>query len=112
MKQQSVTVREETVVIPTYRACEPEKSPLFIEKRAYQGSTGKVYPLPVTEKVSDEKEDVAYKALILENEYLQVMILPELGGRIQRALDKTNGYDFVYYNHVVNHACFRIIRYT
>ena len=104
MKQQSVTVREETVVIPTYRACEPEKSPLFIEKRAYQGSTGKVYPLPVTEKVSDEKEDVAYKALILENEYLQVMILPELGGRIQRALDKTNGYDFVYYNHVVKPA--------
>ena len=39
--------------------------------------------------------------LILENEYLQVMILPELGGRIQRALDKTNGYDFVYYNHVI-----------
>ena len=104
MKQQSVTVREETVVIPTYRACEPEKSPLFIEKRAYQGSTGKVYPLPVTEKVSDEKEDVAYKALILENEYLQVMILPELGGRIQRALDKTNGYDFVYYNQVVKPA--------
>ena len=32
------------------------------------------------------------------------MILPELGGRIQRALDKTNGYDFVYYNHVVKPA--------
>ena len=78
--------------------------PLFIEKRAYQGSTGKVYPLPVTEKVSDVCREVAYHAVWLENEYLRVMVLPELGGRIHRALDKTNGYDFVYYNHVVKPA--------
>ena len=97
-------VYEQVVTIPTYKAAEPEKSPLFIEKRAYQGSTGKVYPLPVTEKVSDTKEDVPYHAVILENEYLYVMILPELGGRIQRALDKTNGYDFVYYNRVIKPA--------
>ena len=48
----------------------------------------------MTEKISDEKEDVTYQAVFLENEYLQVMVLPQLGGRIQRALDKTNGYDF------------------
>ena len=97
-------VYEQTVTIPTYKAAAPEKSPLFIEKRAYQGSTGKVYPLPVTEKISETKEDVPYKAVILENDYLYVMILPELGGRIQRALDKTNGYDFVYYNRVIKPA--------
>ena len=97
-------VYEQSVVFPTYRAGEPEKSPLFIEKRAYQGSTGKVYPVPVTETVSDTREDVAYKAVILENDYLYVMILPELGGRIQRAYDKTNGYDFVYFNHVIKPA--------
>ena len=99
-----VSVREEIVTIPTYRAGEPEKNPLFIEKRAYQGSTGKVYPVPVTEKISETKEDVQYHAVILENDYLYVMILPELGGRIQRAFDKTNGYDFVYYNHVIKPA--------
>lgn len=97
-------IREEIVKIPTYKIAEPEKSPLFIEKRAYQGSTGKVYPFPVTEKIYDEKELKEYKALILENEYLYVMILPELGGRIQKAYDKTNGYDFVYYNHVIKPA--------
>lgn len=95
---------EETVVIPTYPAGQPEKSPLFIEKRAYQGSTGKVYPFPVTETISNEKIDVEYRAVFLENEYLKIMILPELGGRIQRAYDKTNGYDFVYYNHVIRPA--------
>lgn len=95
---------EEKIVIPTYKAAAPEKSPLFLENRAYQGSTGKVYPLPVTEKISDQKEDVEYQAVFMENDYLLIMILPELGGRIQRALDKTNNYDFVYYNHVIKPA--------
>ncbi len=99
-----VQVYEQVITLPTYKAAAPEKNPLFIEKRAYQGSTGKVYPVPVTEKISDTKEDVDYKAVILENDYLYVMILPELGGRIQRAYDKTNGYDFVYYNHVIKPA--------
>ena len=100
----NVKIWEEEILIPTYKVSAPEKSPLFIENRAYQGSTGKVYPLPVTEKISDEKEDVCYKAVFLENEYLKVMVLPELGGRIQRAYDKTNNYDFVYYNQVIKPA--------
>lgn len=50
------------------------------------------------------KTDKGYQAVWLENEYLKVMILPELGGRIQRAYDKTNDYDFVYYNHVIKPA--------
>ena len=50
--KKSVKIWEESCIIPTYPVCPPEKSPLFIEKRAYQGSTGKVYPLPVTEKIS------------------------------------------------------------
>lgn len=104
MKSNQVRVWKETISLPTYKVYPPEKSPLFIENRAYQGSTGKVYPLPVTEKISDEKEDVEYQAVYLENDYLLVMILPELGGRIQRALDKTNNYDFVYYNHVIKPA--------
>ena len=90
--------------MPTYPTLAPEKNPMFLEKRAYQGSTGKVYPLPVTERICDEKQDVTYKAVYLENDYLKVMLLPELGGRIHRAYDKTNGYDFVYYNHVVKPA--------
>ena len=99
-----VRVWEETVVIPTYGVGEPNKNPVFAEKRVYQGSSGKVYPYPVIEKIYDEKEDKEYKAVFLENRYIKVMILPELGGRIQRAYDKTNGYDFVYYNHVIKPA--------
>lgn len=100
----SAKIWEEQVIIPTYEIGEAEKNPMFLDKRVYQGSSGKVYPYPTVEKISDTKEDKAYGAVWLENEYLKVMVLPELGGRIQRAYDKTNGYDFVYYNHVIKPA--------
>jgi len=100
----SVKAWETVVTIPTYKAAEADKNPMFLEKRVYQGSSGRVYPHPVCENISNEKTEVEYKAVFLENDYLQVMILPELGGRIQRALDKTNNYDFVYYNHVIKPA--------
>lgn len=99
-----VKIWEEEVVIPTYEAGEADKNPMFLEKRVYQGSSGKVYPYPTIEKISHEKKDKVYRAVYLENQYIKVMILPELGGRIQRAYDKTNDYDFVYYNHVIKPA--------
>ncbi|MBQ2991813.1 MAG: DUF5107 domain-containing protein [Clostridia bacterium] len=94
----------EQITLPTYGVGQPDKNPMFLEKRVYQGSSGKVYPLPVIDKILDEKEDKPYTAVFLENDYIRVMVLPELGGRIQRAYDKTNGYDFVYYNEVVKPA--------
>lgn len=77
---------------------------MFLERRVYQGSSGAVYPYPVVERVADEKRDRSYQAVCLENRYVKVMILPELGGQVQMALDKTNGYDFVYHNRVVKPA--------
>lgn len=95
---------EEKVKIPTYKIGAPDKNPMFLEKRVYQGSSGVVYPHPVIDKVYDDKADKEYAALYLENEYLKVMILPELGGRIQMAYDKTNDYHFIYYNSVIKPA--------
>ena len=95
---------KETVVIPTYEAGTPEKNPIFLEKRVYQGSSGVVYPYPVIESISDEKKDREYQAVFLENEYLKVMILPELGGRVQMAYDKIAQRHFIYYNQVIKPA--------
>ena len=99
-----VIIRQETVTIPTYEIAEYDKNPMFLEKRVYQGSSGRVYPHPVCEGVSDVKTDKEYHAIFLENDFIEVMILPELGGRIQRLYDKTNGYDAVYYNEVIKPA--------
>ena len=94
----------EMVTIPTYEVGKPEKNPMFLEKRVYQGSSGVVYPYPVIETMSDEKEDKDYLAIWLENEYIKVMVLPELGGRVQMAYDKIAQRHFVYYNHVIKPA--------
>ncbi|MEW4427976.1 DUF5107 domain-containing protein [Paenibacillus pabuli] len=99
-----VRVWEEQVEIPTYGTGKPDKNPMFLEKRVYQGSSGRVYPHPVIDKILDEKKSKSYCMAILENEYIRVEMLPEIGGRIYRALDKTNNYDFVYYNRVIKPA--------
>ena len=99
-----VRVWVEEVIIPTYPTSEPDKNPMFLENRVYQGSSGVVYPHPVIDRVADEKIDRPYNAIFLENRYLKIMLLPEIGGRVQMALDKTNGYQFIYYNRVIKPA--------
>lgn len=104
MNNFGVKLWEEKVIIPTYGVGKPDKNPMFFEKRVYQGSSGKVYPNPIIEKIFDQKEDKEYTALYLENKYLKIMILPELGGRVQMAYDKIKERHFVYYNQVVKPA--------
>jgi len=94
----------EKVIIPTYGIGKPEKNPIFLEKRVYQGSSGVVYPHPVIEKILDEKIDKEWNAVFIENQYLLIMILPELGGRVQMAYDKTKQRHFIYYNQVIKPA--------
>lgn len=95
---------EETILLPTYETGKEEKNPMFLENRVYQGSSGVVYPYPVIEKIQDVKKDMPYKAMFLENRHIKVMILPELGGRIQMAYDKIKQRHFVYYNQVIKPA--------
>ena len=94
----------EIVTIPTYDIGKAEKNPIFLEKRVYQGSSGVVYPYPVVESIANEPTPHEWKVVFLENEYLKVMVMPELGGRIQMAYDKIKQRHFVYYNHVIKPA--------
>ena len=95
---------QEPVVMTTYLPSPPDPNPLFLEKRVYQGSSGKVYPLPVIDRVATEPCEHAWQAVHLENDYLRVMILPEIGGRIHVGYDKRNGYDFFYRQNVIKPA--------
>lgn len=88
----------------TYLPSTPDKNPLFLERRVYQGSSGKVYPLPVIDRISASPESKMWQALHIENEYIRVMVLPEIGGRIHVGFDKTNGYDFFYRQNVIKPA--------
>lgn len=100
----SVHARREAVTFPTYTLPPADKNPVFFDKRVYQGSSGKVYPLPVFDRLSPERKPREWDAWYLENEYVRVMMLPEIGGRVHEAFDKTANYHFFYRQDVIKPA--------
>jgi tetratricopeptide (TPR) repeat protein len=100
----NVRIWAEDVVVPTYLAGEPNRNPMFLEKRVYQGSSGRVYPYPVIDRISDQRVEESHPVVFLENDYLKLMVMPRFGGRIQYAYDKTNNYPFIYHNRVIKPA--------
>ena len=69
-----------------------------------KGAYPVLYPYPVVEKIENVCKEQSYHAVYLENEYIKVMILPELGGRVQMVYDKIKQRHFIYYNQVVKPA--------
>jgi len=94
----------EPLTVRTYEAGEPSPYPMYLDHRVYQGSSGKVYPIPFTESVADDAVSRDWQAIHLENAYVRLVVLPELGGRIHIGYDKTTGYDFFYRNNVIKPA--------
>ena len=88
----------------TYTPAAPDPNPLFLEKRVYQGSSGRVYPLPVIDYVARTPHPYSWDAVHIENEFLRLMILPAIGGRIHVGVDKRTGYDFFYRQNVIKPA--------
>ncbi len=102
--KEKVSVWTENTLIPTYLPAPPDKNPMFLENRVYQGSSGKVYPLPFTDRIAEKPVDRLWKTVWIENEFILVMMLPELGGRIHVLQDKTNDYDLIYRQAVIKPA--------
>jgi len=99
-----VMISETALILPTYLPAAPDLNPMFLEKRVYQGSNGKVYPLPFTDRIAEQPVDRSWQAIWIENEFLRVLVLPEIGGRIHAIQDKTNGYDLIYNQPVIKPA--------
>jgi len=55
----------------------------------------------MNDNVTNVRTEQEHKALFLENEYLELCVLPDIGGRLLYAVDKTNGYDLFYHQHVI-----------
>jgi tetratricopeptide (TPR) repeat protein len=106
---QTVTVREVEEVIPTYEAGPPDPNPMFYFGRVSQGAEGRTYPYPLYDNLTNRKVNKTYRLVYLENEYLKVGIAPEIGGRIFSGVDKTNGYNFFYRQHVIKPALIGLI---
>lgn len=99
-----VKMNEGKIVLPTYAPGGYDKTPVFYTGRVYQGAQGRVYPYPMQDVLHDEKMDETYKYLTLENDWLQMGLLPEHGGHLLNFTDKATGFETFYRQHVVKPA--------
>jgi len=102
MKKINVTKAEK--LIPTYIPKKANDLPMFFENKPYQGASGRLYPIPYSDGITDEKKDVPYEVYTLENEYIKTEVLPAIGGKILSGYDKIHDYDFIYRNEVIKPA--------
>jgi tetratricopeptide (TPR) repeat protein len=100
----AVKAWRQPVVLRSYLPHPPDRNPMFLETRVYQGSSGRVYPIPFVDRIAETAVDQSWDAVHIENAYLRLMVLPQIGGRIHVGLDKTNGYDFFYRQNVIKPA--------
>ena len=89
--QQKATVKEYNKIFKTYPFSDPDPIPQM----------GKVYPYFRFDGYTDKPVQKEWKVVELENDYIKVIILPEIGGKIWSAIEKSTGKSFIYYNHVV-----------
>lgn len=85
------TVREVRTVYKTYPFSDP--NPIAVR--------GKIYPYFRYDGFTDRAEDKAWNVVVLENDYVAVTIMPEIGGKVWGATDKTTGLAYIYDNDVV-----------
>lgn len=92
----TVQTRTGTITIPTYLWGPDDVNPHFTQ------IVGKpIYPYPMQDNLSRKKVDRTYDTLVLENEYLRVTVIPELGGHVHSVLDKTVNKEMFYVNQVI-----------
>src|ERR1019366_9299548 len=104
-----VTLSEADVGIPTYLSLPPDPNPMFYFGRQSQGAEGRMYPYPLYDNLTHVRSNKTYHIVYLENEYVRIGVLPEIGGRLFEAVDKSNNYDFVYRQHVIKPALIGLI---
>jgi tetratricopeptide (TPR) repeat protein len=95
----AVKVTESTIQIPTYLLGSEDPNPPFqlLNERG-------VYPYTMLDDLTDHREPLTYRSIVLENEYLRATILPELGGRLYSLYDKVSGREVFYRNRSVKYG--------
>ena len=95
----TVKVTESTIQIPTYLLGSEDPNPPFqlLNERG-------IYPYTMLDDLTDHREPITYKSIVLENDYLRATILPELGGRLYSLYDKVSGREVFYRNRSVKYG--------
>ena len=91
-----VEVEEYTDYFKTYKFSDPNPIPIFL-------SNPKIYPYFTFDGYSLIPTQNNFKVIEIENNFIRVLIAPEIGGKVLGAVDKTSGNEFIYKNEVVKY---------
>ncbi len=89
-KQAKVTERTESMITYPFSDPNPIAAP-----------SSPIYPYFKIEGFAERGINQDWKVVILENDFIEVKLFPEVGGKIWGAIDKTTNREFIYYNDVV-----------
>ncbi|MCD6516375.1 MAG: DUF5107 domain-containing protein [Candidatus Aminicenantes bacterium] len=100
VSSQKATIKEAEEVITTYPFSGPDPVPILIRSSLW-GKGARLYPYTFFDEFSTEPEEKTWKVVHMENPYVSVDVLPEVGGKVWGAVDKETGLEFIYKNHVL-----------
>ncbi|WP_147321428.1 MULTISPECIES: DUF5107 domain-containing protein [unclassified Arenibacter] len=90
----SVTIKEEIMSLDTYGFSNPNPVPILTDN-------AKIFPYFKFENYEHTPKKKNWKVVTLENEFIKVFVLPEIGGKVWGAIEKSTGEEFLYKNEVV-----------
>ena len=88
----AATVTEGVVDLPTYPFSDPDPVPCTAAKR---------YPYFFFDGSAATSVTQTWRCVMLENDRVRVMVMPQVGGKVWGAIDKETGREFIYFNHAV-----------
>jgi len=96
----SATINEQLTVIKTYPFSDPDPLPIMIRSSMW-GNGSKLYPYYSFSKYTDQPIDKSWNVVHLENPYIDVFVLPQVGGKVWGAVEKSTNNQFIYLNQVL-----------
>ncbi len=90
-KSQVATITETMEKFTTYPYSDPDPVANFT----------KFYPYYRFDGFAVEPRGQEWKIITLENDYIKVLVAPQMGGKVLGAIDKATGEEFIYFNKVV-----------
>ena len=94
---EKVAVYESTIQLPTYPIKGENPNPVF---RSQYG-VAHIYPYTLLDDVDSKPIEKTYRTLVLDNRYLRVTVIPDLGGRVYSVFDKVSNREVFYKNSMV-----------
>jgi hypothetical protein len=94
---QNASIEQKAKQIKTY----PYSDPNPIPSLAINNPISRFYPYYRFDGYSHQGKEKDWKVVTLENPYIKVTVLPEVGGKVWGAIEKATGKEFIYKNHVL-----------